>query len=425
MDTNIYRLIYLSSQLMSVYSVYRLFNVFFKKRRTSSLIEFGSYALYYILISFLYLKINIPILTLWGNIICLIIISYTYTSPYKNRFVAIFLIYLILMIVETVITLLTGYLFISIFRPNPEYSSVLVNILSNLIGFFVVLFIEGYAHIKKGSQVSTHYWLSILAISFSSLYIILTLVESKIDIMQSSIIISLLFIMIMIIFYLYDGLKASAEIQIQNTVLEQEKKYYMNQFNLMKSSVDHISSLKHDLNNHMGAISILINNDKKPEALDYISQIKDYTNLNKEYIESGNIVIDSIVNYKLDYINTTDTEIDLDISIPHDLDLKEFDMVVILGNLLDNSIEALDKLNRDRFFSLSIKYELGLLMINCRNTYDGTTLTKNNSLISSKADKDNHGYGIKNIESTLDKYNGLMKYDYTDDFFVVDILMYV
>ncbi|NLY47323.1 MAG: hypothetical protein GX053_15280, partial [Tissierella sp.] len=182
-----------------------------------------------------------------GNITGLIIISYNYKASNKNRFVAILLVYLVLITVETIIALLTGYVLLSVFTPNPEYTSTFGYVLNKLVGFFAVLSIENYSHIKKGSQIATSYWFSILAISLSSLYIIVSLVSSKMDIIQVSIIISLLFIMVMVIFYIYDGLKASAEIQIENAVLEQEKKYYMKQFDLMKSSVDITRSLKHDI----------------------------------------------------------------------------------------------------------------------------------------------------------------------------------
>lgn len=425
MNTFSYYLIYFTSGLMGVYSTYRLMNVFFKEKRRSLLMEFFSYIFFYAFINFLYLKINIPILTMIGNIICLIIISYNYKASNKNRFVAVLLILLVLITVETIIALLTGYVLISIYSPNPEYTYILGYVLIKFIGFFVVLFIENYNNVKKGSQIATSYLLSILVISLSSLYIIISLVGSDMDTFQISIIISLLFMMIMIIFYIYDGLKASAEMEIENAVLDQEKKYYMKQFELMKSSVDSTRSLKHDIRNHIGAIGSLINNDEKSKALDYIKKLGEYTTFSEEHVSTGNLVIDSILNYKLDSLKATGAKIVLDILVPSDLELKSFDMVVILANLLDNAIDALKKLDKDKVFTLSIKYDLGLLIINCKNTFDGDISIENGKLVTSKLDKKNHGLGLKNIESVLDKYNGDMKYSYTDDYFMVDILMYV
>ena len=175
MDLNNH-LIYLSSNLIGVYALYKLMHVFFKDIASNNKIEILSYFSYYFIISALYLIVNIPIITLVSNIILLALISFNYEATYKNRFIAVFLIYLILMISETIVSLLTGYLVISVFGKNPGYSFSLGYIFSKLIGFFAALFIENYSNIKKGFELSTSYWLSILIISLSSLYIVVALV---------------------------------------------------------------------------------------------------------------------------------------------------------------------------------------------------------------------------------------------------------
>lgn len=420
-----YDLIYLSSGLIGTYTVYRLMNVFFKDKKSSRTVEIISYLAYYIFVSFLYLTINIPMVTMAANIIIFILLSYNYRATYKNRFIAIFLVYLIPMMAETVVSLLTGFLVLSVFSPSPEYSSTLGYILGKIIGFAIVLFIENFSNIKKGYQVSTSYWLSILVISFSSIYIIVVLVESQVETIKISIIISLLFIIIMLIFYLYDGLKKSAEIEIEKIVLEQEKKYYMKQFELIKSSIDYTMALKHDISNHIATIGSLVNNNKNSKVLDYMNQLVEYTDFSMEYINSGNSVIDSILNYKLDYIKTIGAEVDLEVKISSNLNLVSFDMVVILGNLLDNAIDALKKVEKNKILSISIRYEKGLLFIHIKNTFDGNIFENQNNLITLKKDRKNHGLGLRNVKSTLEKYNGTMKYNYTEDMFTMSIIMYL
>ncbi len=424
MDLNNH-LIYLSSNLIGVYAVYKLMHVFFKDIASNNKIEILSYFSYYFIISALYLIVNIPIITLVSNIILLALISFNYEATYKNRFIAVFLIYLILMISETIVSLLTGYLVISVFGKNPGYSFSLGYIFSKLIGFFAALFIENYSNIKKGFELSTSYWLSILIISLSSLYIVVALVDSQIHTVKASIIISLLFLIIVLLFYLYDALKSSAEMKIEKSILEQEKRYYDNQFWLMKSSVEKTASLKHDIANHIGAIGSLIRENEISRALNYINQLEKYAPFNSKIVESGNLVIDSILNYKLDYVKSIGVNTHLDIKVPSDLELESFDMVVILGNLLDNSVEALKKLKENRTIWVSIKYDRGVLIIQIQNNFDGKISVGAKGLITTKDDKDNHGLGLKNIESTLEKYNGLLEYSYTDNLFKAEVLMYL
>jgi len=424
MDLNNY-IIYLSSELIYVYTIYKLMHVFFKDIASNNKIEILSYFSYYFIISALYLIVNIPIITLVSNIILLALISFNYEATYKNRFIAVFLIYLILMISETIVSLLTGYLVISVFGKNPGYSFSLGYIFSKLIGFFAALFIENYSNIKKGFELSTSYWLSILIISLSSLYIVVALVDSQIHTVKASIIISLLFLIIVLLFYLYDALKSSAEMKIEKSILEQEKRYYDNQFWLMKSSVEKTASLKHDIANHIGAIGSLIRENEISRALNYINQLEKYAPFNSKIVESGNLVIDSILNYKLDYVKSIGVNTHLDIKVPSDLELESFDMVVILGNLLDNSVEALKKLKENRTLWVSIKYDRGVLIIQIQNNFDGKISVGAKGLITTKDDKDNHGLGLKNIESTLEKYNGLLEYSYTDNLFKAEVLMYL
>lgn len=424
MDLNS-NLIYLSSGLVGVYTIYKLMHVFFSDRVSNHRLEILSYLSYYFITSVLYIIVNIPIFTLIGNIILLTIISFNYKTEYKNRFIAVFLIYLILMITETVVNLSTGYLVISVFGRNPEYSFSLGHILSRFAGFFAALFIENYSNIKKGIEVSTSYWVSILAISLSSLYIVVTLVDSQLEPFKSSIIISLLFLIIVFIFYLYDGLKSAAKMKIEKSILEQEKRHYANEFQLMKSSVENTATLKHDMANHIGAIGSLLNKNEVSKALDYIGKLQEYGNLNNKHVESGNLVIDSILNYKLERAKAIDSVINTNIRIPSDLELESFDMTSILGNLLDNSIEALGKLKENKALWVSIKYERGLLIISIKNTFDGNISQGKDRLLTLKYDKENHGLGLKNIETTLEKYNGLLKYSHMDNVFRADIWMYV
>lgn len=193
----------------------------------------------------------------------------------------------------------------------------------------------------------------------------------------------------------------------------------------MKSSVEKTTSLKHDIANHIVAIGSLIRENEVSKALNYINQLEKYTSFNSKIVESGNLVIDSILNYKLDYIKSMGVNTHLNIKVPSDLELESFDMVVILGNLLDNAIEALEKLNENKTLWVSIKYDRGVLIIRTQNSFDGNMSVDSKGLITTKDDKDNHGLGLKNIESTLEKYNGLLEHSYIDDMFKADVLMYI
>ena len=106
------------------------------------------------------------------------------------------------------------------------------------------------------------------------------------------------------------------------------------------------------------------------------------------------------------------------------------DMVIILGNLLDNAIEACEKTENKKEIKLEIKYILNNLFITIENTYNGnlndaerggehTELPK-----TTKGDFINHGVGLRNVNDIVNKYNGEMSWTAKDNVFRVEILMY-
>lgn len=426
MNFSIYDLVYLTASIFGTYIIYRFMRIFFNRLITNKKIELLSYIIYYIFISTLYLYIKIPVVMFIGNLLSFLGLSCNYKASLKERLTATSLIYIILMAIETIVALLTGFFNISILKPNLEYTSIIGIILIRIVSFIVVLLLESFRNIKKGYQIPNSYWASIFIIPSASFYIILTLlVMYANNTYEVSIAISLILVINILVFYLFDELMKSTEIKIEKAILNQEKKYYAKQFELMKSSINITRSLRHDLSNHMGAIESLLNKGYDEKALEYIQQLRSLSYSDKEFAHSDNIVIDSILNYKLQEAESRGADISLNLKIPSDLKFISVDMVVILGNLLDNALEAINKLETNKKILVSISYKKGILFIHVENTFNGKVNMVNGNIISSKNEKINHGLGIQNISITLEKYNGSMEYSYTGSKFIVDVMMFI
>lgn len=96
--------------------------------------------------------------------------------------------------------------------------------------------------------------------------------------------------------------------------------------------------------------------------------------------------------------------------------MDDVDLCILLGNLLDNCIEAVEKVN-NRFIELIIDKNNDVVFINLRNTFDLNSLKyENGEYISSKTDGKNHGIGMKNIENIINKYNGNIVIDINEYF---------
>ena len=110
--------------------------------------------------------------------------------------------------------------------------------------------------------------------------------------------------------------------------------------------------------------------------------------------------------------------------IPMELTIPVFDLAVILGNLLDNAIEAVTYVE-ERKIHIRAKYTKGRLIGEISNSYDGTLLKTPEGILSLKEDKENHGMGIKSVEMTLKKYDGVLQITHDDTKFTAKILMYL
>lgn len=81
--------------------------------------------------------------------------------------------------------------------------------------------------------------------------------------------------------------------------MEEQNNFYKNQLRLMKESEETIKSYRHDMKNHMTVINSLIDKDEIEALKKYLNEISNISFDNEKYISSGNEIIDSIVNYKL------------------------------------------------------------------------------------------------------------------------------
>ncbi|WP_312906446.1 sensor histidine kinase [Tissierella praeacuta] len=211
---------------------------------------------------------------------------------------------------------------------------------------------------------------------------------------------------------------------MEKLALEEQNKYYQRQLEIINSSYENIKSLRHDMKNYLLVLKGYIENGGREKSIDYILQINDSLYEKEQLSRTGNIEIDSILNYKLQEAQSKGILVTPELKIPSKLNILPLDIVVILGNLLDNAIEASSKVESDKIIDIRIKYKNDVLFIYINNSFDGSIIYDGDKIKTTKEDKENHGIGLNNIEKILKKYDGIMKVYHTEKRFHVDILMY-
>lgn len=104
--------------------------------------------------------------------------------------------------------------------------------------------------------------------------------------------------------------------------------------------------------------------------------------------------------------------------------MKEIDLTAMLGNLLDNALEAAGKCSEGRVYADLYMENQGALTV-CRisNNYKGEIKKKGDRFVSSKEDSDMHGIGIRNVERIVNNYSGYIQQDYDDGVYVVTVIL--
>jgi len=188
--------------------------------------------------------------------------------------------------------------------------------------------------------------------------------------------------------------------------VKQEKSYY----DILDKQNQHLMVYAHDAKNHLAAIQDL---SEDPRIQGYVaklsSQLENYT----QSCHSGNKLLDVILNRYVLECEKKGLRFEYDVKVCNLRDIDDMDLVTILGNLLDNAIEAAEKSQEKTVY----------LETSLRNAYR-VVVIQNSSLPprelygrlqTSKPDRSMHGYGLKSIASCLKKYNGDLHWDYNEN----------
>ncbi len=141
---------------------------------------------------------------------------------------------------------------------------------------------------------------------------------------------------------------------------------------------------------------------------------------------TGNLIIDSVINFELDKALANSVQVEMDAElIPPKLNVTDFDMTIILSNLLSNAYQATLTIPDDRKIVIKLKYDKGMFYVMVKNSFDGNLIYKDDTLQTIKKDKANHGMGLGILSRTIEKYEGEMKIEHEENVFSVEAFMYV
>lgn len=424
MKMDLYNAVYIVTNIFFTYTIYKFMYIFFEERISKWFIEIFSYICYWGAITLIHQFLYVPMALMISNLFLILLITLNYRATLKVRLLSTLLIYLVLMCIEMIIVLLGGYINFPLMKES-QFSSVFGIILIRCISFIMVLILSGFRNIKRGMNIPIAYWISTFLLPFSSIMIIVLLLDqSKLGSVSLFLCISLLLLFNIITFYLYDEIVINLDDKTQALLESQQNQYYKKQIEVMKSSMDAIRIFRHDLKNQLSTMRIMAQNGNMNVLIEHIDTLIGINDLTRKYVDSGNINFDSILNFKIFEAEQAEIKCKLSLNIPEQLNLSSVEVCSILGNLMDNAINATKKLEVEkRQISINIKYDKKRLIIVISNTYDGKLLYKDGHIKSTHKNKSEHGIGLISVKNTVEKHEGIIEIESIEESFKVLIIL--
>lgn len=219
-------------------------------------------------------------------------------------------------------------------------------------------------------------------------------------------------------------------------VLEKQISSLQEHMEEMERIYSGIRGMKHDMKNTLSVIQRLSAGDGAEgngELQAYLSEMNRSLERLEVRFKTGNTVVNTLLNMKYHEAvrDVPDIKVDADkLLFPPGLNIHSYDIGVVLGNAVDNAIEACRKLKAkepgaDAFIRLCSLQKGSLLILKVENSFDGRLVRRRQGRfpITDKADKKSHGIGLANIKSTAEKYQGTMDFKVKDRVFILSVMM--
>lgn len=406
---------------------------FFKGRYTPRCKKaiFGLLCIVFTLFQFLNTNLFLgkSVLVSFGSIIFTLFISLLYDMKWLHRAITSFVIVVINGASEYVIgMILTLVLQVDIsYTQNNPALFVVCTLLSKFLAYIVVLVtkkrdfnLENYAKVK--------YFYLIYSLPVASLLIMLLFLrccyvidDFSFQIMNLISSVVLIFANISV-FYIIDKINEMAQAKEKLLFTENHIANQAIHYQELYNYQNELRVFRHDIRNRLFSLMAMVKDGQADKAVQIMENNLNWLEeMNGNIVNSGNPIIDALLQSKLHLAKEKKIKLNLQIKHAGEIKVDELELAIVLGNALDNAIEAVEKVpDKDK------KY----INLNLMSTDDRISMTVTNpvkddinteKLKTTKPDKRNHGFGTQSIRTVAHRYDGVAEFKCEDKMFTVNL----
>lgn len=411
-----------ASNLFRMYLINRFIVVFLGKLEKGKVREFLVYTCFYIVNTALFWEFH----TAWINVLCNLvgigIIVRLHTKSVKIIPFVTCSIYLIHAGCDVVGT----QLFIN-YKDGEVHSQVYAAIAVFLI-FICELITEKIITNRKSLEEPQNFPLIFVPLCSIVVICLLTYLNACTDRGMAVVSMGLLIVNFFML-YLYNLLRRSISQKYETEMLRRKMQIYASQLDAILENEERIKILQHDMKHHMNELKLMANKRGVVEIQEYIDHMKDFIQNPNEIVDSGNVEIDSVLNYMLQKARRELKNVTANVMMPEKIK-HSFDINILLGNLLENAIDAARQ-TEEKYLGVGITLKRGVLKIQIENTFMPEDIVKEKRkgigtvFLTTKEAKEKHGIGLKSVRKIVEMYNGTMEVIPQNDIFCIKLILYM
>lgn len=191
--------------------------------------------------------------------------------------------------------------------------------------------------------------------------------------------------------------------------------------NEVRSIYKEMRGYKHDFHHHLQTLKGQLESGEAERALAYIEQLDTQLMNVDTLLKTGNVSLDAILSAKIAQAKAENIAVTVKANVPDLLTISDLELSIIVGNLLDNAIEACCAVSNQRFIRIFMSMKGNMLYFSMLNAA-GAKTKKTGSLFATHKDGF-HGFGLRRAEAILESHGGWVKYNSEDGAFTSEFLV--
>ena len=418
--------------IFAVYLFFYYFDIFLKRRKRTILSVVGLV----IFMAWQFEMSSVNLLPAYGNIIVTIIttlfaVAQIYEGKIWNKCIFTIAFNAIWMLIETI----SGNILLTYCCEFTDLQALgtLGSFTSKIVFMIAITALKRVFTKDEIKELPVRYSFMLVLIPIGSIYIMNNIfmfgyrLHSNRANIQSAVTAVILLGVNVLVFYIYIKLADDLQLRRMTSVYEQQLDLCERHQQERELSILQLRDVRHNMKNNLVSILAYAENGDNEKIIRFVNEIMEEGGIKTSTVtNSGNIVIDSLIGYWYVEAKKVGIDFSVNLNIPMEMPFRGADICLILGNLLENAVEAAQKAEGKKYIRLHMKYDKNNLLLFVENNYKGVLIkTKDKRLKSTKTDAGNHGVGLSSVYRIAAKYHGVVTID--DDVanrFLIRVVLY-